>query len=123
MGFRLRVIDTERKFSRALSLDAIARPVPWGDIQAVVAAHGPPQCRDRKLNAALTVLLVIAMHLYTHLSLGHVLRQLAVGLRYIWPDARYVVAGDAAISYRRYQLGPRPLMALFRRVCRPMATP
>jgi len=122
MGFRLGVIDSERKFSSALSLDSLAHAVPMSEVQAVVAEYAPP-CRERKLNAALTIWLVIAMNLYTHLSIGHVLRKLASGLRYIWPDPDYVVAGDSAISYRRYQLSPRPLVALFHRVCRPIATP
>lgn len=123
MGFRLRVIDSESKFSKALSLEAMARPVPLSVIQAVVAEHGASESRERKLNASLTVLLVIAMSLYAHLSIGHVLRKLAAGLRYIWPDPDTVVAGDGAISYRRYQLGARPVVALFHRVCRPIATP
>jgi hypothetical protein len=33
------------------------------------------------------------------------------------------VAQASAFSYRRYQVGPRPLANLFHRVCQPMATP
>jgi hypothetical protein len=40
----------------------------------------------------------------------------------VWPDPEYAVAGASALSYRRYQLGARPLVALFQQVCQPLAT-
>jgi len=123
VGFRIREIEAESKFSSVLQLEAIVRAVPARDILAVLEAQGRQERRERKLNAYVTVLLVIAMNLYTQLSIGAVLRKIACGLRFIWPDPDYVVANDAAISYRRYQLGARPMVALFHRVCRPMATP
>jgi hypothetical protein len=51
------------------------------------------------------------------------MRKLARGLRIIWPDPSYRLPKASALAYRRYQLGARPLAALFRRLCRPMATP
>ena len=51
------------------------------------------------------------------------LGKLAQGLRLSWPDPEYPLPKDAAICYRRYQLGARPMVALFHRVCQPMATP
>jgi hypothetical protein len=63
------------------------------------------------------------MNLYARISIGEVLHKIAKGLRYIWPDPDCLVAQANAFSYRRYQLGPRPLVNLFHRVCRPMATP
>ncbi len=50
------------------------------------------------------------------------MRKLAQGLRYIWPDPEYALPGEPAMTYRRYQLGPRPLVALFKQSCRPIAT-
>jgi hypothetical protein len=123
MGFTLRAIETECKFCQAVSVEAVTRVVSTAAIEAVLAEHGPPGTRARKLTPALTVLLVIAMSLYTQLSLAHILRRLAAGLRYIWPGADNVLAGDAAISYRRHQLGVRPMRALFQRVCQPLAGP
>ena len=71
----------------------------------------------------MTVLVTIAMNLYARISMGAVLHKVAQGLRYIWPDPEYPVAQASAFSYRRYQVGPRPLVNLFHRVCQPMATP
>lgn len=123
MGFRIREVETEGKFSSHLSLEAISRVVPPDEIEAVLAEQGAKEARERKLNAFVTVLLVIAMNIFSHLSMAHVLKKIAQGLRYIWPDPGCKVAGKGAISYRRYQLGARPLVALFHRLCRPLATP
>ena len=79
----------ESKFSRELSLEAMARAVPLSTIKAVLAEQGVRGWRERKLNALLTVLLVIAMNLYTQLSIGHVMKKIAQGLRYVWPDPDY----------------------------------
>ena len=122
MGFRIREIEAESKFSSGLSLEAISRAVPPADVEAVLAEQGAREQRERKLNAFVTVLLVIAMNIFHHLSMAYVLKKLAQGLRYVYPDPDYKVAGKGAISYRRYQLGARPLAALFRRVCHPLAT-
>ena len=123
MGYRIREIEAESKFSSQLTLEAIGRPVPMEEIKAVLWEEGAQETRERKLNMAVVVLLVIAMNIYTHLSIGHVIRKMAQGLRFIWPNPDYRLPKDNAITYRRYQLGARPMVTLFHRVCRPMATP
>ena len=123
MGYRLRQIDAESKFSSALHLEAIGRAVPMAEIKAALQATGAQETRERKLNMISVMLLTIAMNIYTRLSIGAVMRKIARGLRFVWPDPDYAVPKDSAIAYRRYQLGARPMVALFHRVCRPMATP
>ena len=123
MGFKLREIEAESKFCRELTLDAITQAVPVAEVRAVLAEAGACEQRERKLNMLVTVLLTIAMNIDTGSSIGEVMRKIAQGLRYIWPDPEYRVANASAISQRRYQLGARPLVALFHRVCRPLATP
>jgi len=123
MGYRFRQLAAESKFCQALSLDAIGRAVPWSDIQAVLVAEQAQEQRERKLNQAVVVLMLIAMNLYTWLALGGVMRKVARGLRLVWADPEYPVPQASALSYRRYQLGARPLVALFHRVCHPLATP
>ncbi|MFN2254851.1 MAG: IS4 family transposase [Candidatus Promineifilaceae bacterium] len=123
MGYRLRQIAAESKFSSTLQLEAIGQAVPMSEIKAALQESGVQEVRERKLSMRVMMLLVIAMHIYTRLSLGEVLGQIARGLRFIWPHPDYAVPKDSAISYRRYQLGARPLVNLFHRVCRPLATP
>lgn len=78
--------------------------------------------RARQLTLELVVWALVAMNLYTTLSMGHVLHRLAPGLRYAWPAPDPAIPGASALSYRRYQRGVRPLACLFRRVCQPLTT-
>jgi hypothetical protein len=123
MGYSLRDVAAARKFSSALTVEALHRVIPPATIEAVLDATGARERRERKLTMAVVVWLLIAMNLYTHLALDRVLGKLARGLRYIWPDPEIALPTASAISYRRAQLGAGPLVALFRRVCRPLATP
>jgi hypothetical protein len=123
MGYTLRQFKAEDKFSQALTLEALSRAVPLADIKAVLLQEGVQVQRERKLNMVVTMFVVLAMNLYTHLAMGHVMRKLAHGLRFVWPDPTYSVPQASALTYRRYQLGVRPLAALFHRVCRPLAPP
>jgi hypothetical protein len=123
MGYRLREIAPDRSLCQELSLDALYFVVPLGTIESVLADTGTHAERERKLNMVAVVLLVIVMNLYTHRSIGHVMEKLIQGLRFIWPTDDLTAPTAAALSYRRYQLGARPLAQLFRRICRPLARP
>ena len=122
MPYKLREIAPESKFSRAFSFDLLQRIVPSECIQAILQQYGAREKRERKLNMVIIVWLLIAMNVYCDCSIGHVLRKLAQGLRYIWPDPEYPLPGEPAMTYRRYQLGPRPLVALFKHCYLPIAT-
>ena len=123
MGYTLRQVETERKFCQSLTVEALERAVPLETITSVLQQQGVQAQRERKLNMVVTVWVAIAMNLYAHLSIGQVIRKLVRGLRFVWPDATYRPPKANAFTYRRYQLGARPLAALFRQLCRPMATP
>lgn len=123
MSFRIRDLETECKFSRALTLDAIRQVIPLETIQTVLREHHALAVRERKLCMEAVVWLVISLHLFAQLSIGDVLEKIAHGLRLIWHDPDYPVPNDSALTYRRYQLGARPLVTLFHRVATPMALP
>lgn len=122
IGYKLREIEAESKFSQELSLVAIEHIVPQATIARVLAAEGRLTQRERKLNLLVTVLLVVMINIYTSDSMADVLEKMAQGLRYIWPDPDYLVPNASAITYRRYQVGARPLVALFHQVCQPLAS-
>ena len=122
MGFKIREIDTECKFSSALTVDALSRAIPPEAITRVLAQEAALEERERKLTMPVAVWLIIGLHLYTTLSIGAVLTKLARGLRFIWPDPTIRLPTDSALSYRRSQLGARPIVALFHQVCQPLAT-
>lgn len=123
MGFTIREIDAECKFSQSLTVAALARALPQHAIQAALAHHGITADRERKLTLVLTVWLIIALHLYPTVSIAGVLRKLARGLRFIWPDPTLRLPGESALAYRRAQVGARPIVTLFKEVCQPIATP
>jgi hypothetical protein len=122
MGFRLREIEAESKFVDEFSMDALGRVVSQETVKQALLDTGMSTPRKRKLTLEITVFIIIGMSLYSHLAIGKVFQRMAKGLRFIWPDSNYPVAKDNAISYRRKNLGGRPMAALFRRVCRPIAT-
>lgn len=122
MGYKVREIAAERKFSQELKLEVLEQVLPLEQIQAVLTSENRLEQRERKLNMVVTVLMLIVMHFYSNVSLGEAMRKVSKGLRYVWPDGEYEVAGASALSYRRYQLGARPLAALFHQVCQPLAT-
>jgi hypothetical protein len=122
MLFTLRNVAPQRTLCQQLSLDALERAVPLATIRQALHETGASTPRQRKLNLEAIVLLVIAMNLYAQDALGAVLQRITSGLRLLWPEPEPALPRDSALVYRRYQLGARPLAALFRRVCRPIAT-
>jgi len=123
MGYRLREVAEEDKFWQELDVQAVTRIVSMEDIQEAVTAENAQATRVRKLNMLMTVLVIICMNLYSHISIGHVMQKMSRGLRLVWPDPDYDIARDSAFSYRRYQMSPRVMARLFQKICRPIATP
>jgi hypothetical protein len=123
MGFRVREIEAESNFCRHLTLEALRPVIAPEAIRAVLAEQPFPAQRLRKLSLEATVWLVIAMNLFAQSSLGAVLAKITRGLRLLCLEAEDQLPRDSAITYRRYQLGVRPLVTLFRRLCRPMGLP
>ena len=123
MGFTIRQIEAECKFSSALTVEALSQAIPAEAITQVIAQEAVAEARHRRLTASLTVWLVIALHLFPSVAISGVLRKLARGLRLLWPDPEVPLPKDSALAYRRSQLGARPLVALFKHLCRPIATP
>jgi hypothetical protein len=90
-------------------------------IQAAATAAAVPSQRRRKLPNDVTLLLCIAMSLFTAHALDMVLHKMVHGLRLLWPDPDIPLATKSAISQARYRLGARPVVALFHQLCRPLA--
>ena len=119
--FILRHVDSGRKLCQQLSLDALDKAVPPAAIEQALQETRVRTKRERKLNLAGMILLVIAINLYAQDSIGFVWHRLCQGRRLLQNDPEDLPS-DSALVYRRYQLGVRPLAALFRRLCRPLAT-
>jgi Insertion element 4 transposase N-terminal/Transposase DDE domain len=122
MRFMIRQIDAQAKLPDEITLDALGAAVPHATVKAVVTALGVTEHRRRKLPAEVALLLSVAMNLFTQDSLDQVLVKVLKGLRFIWPDPTIVPASRGAVCQARYRLGAPPTVALFHRVCQPMAT-
>ena len=123
MGFKLRTIAEDTRFPDAVKLNALEQAIPQAVVEAVITDLGAAEQRTRKLPAVVTLLLCIAMGLFTNMALEQVLIKMVKGLRYIWPgDEDYQTANKSAICQARYRLGAQPVVELFHRVCTPLAT-
>lgn len=123
MGYKIREIDTERQFCEQVTVDVIYQVVGLDVIQQVIVDQQVQEQRKRQLPARVTVLLCLAMNLMTELSLRFVLIRLVRGTRLLSDLGIGQLATKGAISQARYRLGAKPLETLFKRVCRPIATP
>src|SRR5438552_8651592 len=105
-------------------LEALARYVPPEQIDAALrGTSGRRKRRVRKIPAAATVWLVIAIALWGELDVPSLWRQVVGTLASLWR----VVAGIkppcmSALSQARARLGPRPLRWLFRATAAAAAT-
>jgi hypothetical protein len=105
-----------------LALEALGQLPPPPVIAAALAREGAGGRRERKLPAAVTLPLCLAMHLFAQEALPAVFRRLVGGLRWLWPDRDDLTVSKSGISQARYRLGARPLVALFHQVCHPLAS-
>lgn len=122
MSFMVRTWAQRAKFTDVLALEALEQVLPHALIQAAADLADRPTQRRRKLPADVTLLLCVAMSLWAHEALEVVLATMVHGLRLFWRDPDIVLAHKSAISQARYRLGARPVVALFHRLCQPLAT-
>lgn len=101
-----------------LSAGILGPLLPPAALDAALATAPRPR-RCRKLPARVMLLFCVLMNLYADEALPHVLRRVAG----YWGVGDAVEATAGALCQARYRLGARPVVALFRRLCRPLATP
>lgn len=123
MGYRIRQIEPDTKFTEGMSLEVITRVVSLETIQEVLAECGVAGQRERRLPGWLTVLFCIGMNLLSELSMTGVMEHLMRGTRLIHPSDEEEAPCASAYSQARARLGARVMARLFRAVCRPLARP
>ena len=116
-------MTAERNVCQDLTLEALHRAVPRETIPAVLLQTETQVPRVRALTAQLPIGVLIAMNLSTPRALGHVLRKVAYGLRFSWPDPPYRVPGASACVYRGSHRGAPPLVVLDERLAHLLVTP
>ncbi len=123
MGYRIRQIEPETKFTEMLSIETITRVVPMATIEATLGECGVEGQRNRRLPGWLTVLFCIGMNLLSELSMTGVMKHLMRGTRLIHPSDEEGAPTSGAYSQARARLGTKVMERLFKAVCRPLATP
>src|SRR5438034_590633 len=123
MPFSVRHFAEDDKLCHHMTLDVLQDLFPLAVVEQVLTDCHAWEKRERALNMVTILYLVIALTLFPRLTVAGVLRRLASGARFLWPDPSVAVPTDGAICQRRQQLGVTPVRQLFRRCCRPQATP
>lgn len=120
----LRQIRATVHWAREITLDVLCERISSTRIVSVLGRLGVSERRVRKLTMELIVLLCIGMNLFTEEAIDDVLQKLIAGQRFLTlADEKQMGSGASAISQRRQQLGVAPMVALYREVCQPLATP
>lgn len=122
MGYRIRHIEPDTKFSEEMSVEVITRVIPLATIQNLLAECGVEGQRARRLPGWLTVLFCIGMNLLSELSMTGVMEHLMRGTRLIHPSDEEEAPCASAYSQARARLGASVMARLFKAVCRPLAT-
>jgi hypothetical protein len=123
MALRIRRIGLDDTPSAQLSLQALARVLRPTIVSEVIDRCAAREKRARKLPASAVLLLCVAMNLYSSECLTHVFFRLAGRMRWLLADPNALRVSKGALWQARYRLGARALVELFRRVCKPLATP
>lgn len=123
MPLRIRRISPDTTPSTQLSLETLARVLQPTIVAEVIDQCAAREQRTRKLPATAVLLLCIAMNLYSTDCLTHVFFRLVSGMRWLLVDPDALRVSKGALCQARYRLGARPVVELFRRVCKPLATP
>jgi len=105
-------------------LEALHLAIPDTAIDAAIAQTGTAELRCRLLPTRLVVALVLALGLWARDAARQVLASLidSANERRL-RSAVLRTASKGAITRARQRVGPRPLIALFRTLARPIATP
>src|SRR5882762_5247161 len=122
MQLRIRQIGVDSAPSDVTRLEALERAVPMDLVEEVLTQHHCHEQRCRKLSMSQVVYLVIAMNLFARERLALVLERLLHTWQWLFAPEEVRTPSDSAIHQRRDQLGVAAMVALFHRVCRPLAT-
>ncbi|MEG5199591.1 transposase domain-containing protein, partial [Microcoleus sp. A6-C5] len=104
---------------------ALETAIPSETIKQAIGQTHSQQQRQRKLPSELVISLVIAMSLWSSVSMRTVLKNLVNGLSMKWIQLGeyWQVPSSSSISEARQRVGCRVMTQLFERVVHPMASP
>lgn len=123
MQIEIRKNGVDSAPSDVTRLQALERAVPVEVVDEILEQFHCKEKRCRKMAMRQVVYLILAMNLFARERLALVLERILHTWRWFFAEDEVASPTDSAIHQRRDQLGVGPLIALFHRVCRPLATP
>lgn len=123
MAYSLRHLDLDDKMCQHVRLHVFEHIYPFERISEQLSLHHACEECERVLNMLAVIHLLLAAALWTRLALPRVLERLVRPLHVLGLPLRAMQGKGSAITYRRQQLGIKPIQGLFARWCRPMCTP
>ncbi|MBV9709354.1 MAG: IS4 family transposase [Ktedonobacteraceae bacterium] len=122
MPLSLRQISQDDKLVQQTLLYVFDHLYPVSLISQILEKTHAWEQRERETNMVQMCYLIMALHLFPRLNQRGVLREMASGVRGIWPRESFQVPVTSAISTRRKQLPVLVMRRLFEEVCHPIAT-
>ena len=116
MPFSVRQIAQDDKLCHQVNLEVLQEVYPRETVEQVLSDCHAWEKREKALSMVAIVYLVIALTLFPRLTVGGVLRRLASGARFLWPDPNEAVATEGAICQRRLWPHAESLSAIARPV-------
>ena len=101
MRYKIRGFSDAVKLTDQSFLEVLSSGLPAAEIESVVDLLGLARARQRKLSAAMGIILAIAMSLWARQSLSRVLYKLIKVYRFLLPGVPPVAASKGAISQLR----------------------
>jgi hypothetical protein len=124
VGLSLDPLAGQRHLAGHALLDALRLAIPDSAIDEAIDRTDGREQRCRSLPARLVVSLVIALSVWSRDAARQVLANLVDGSRERQSrSALYRLPAKSSITEARQRLGPQPLIALFRKLAKPIATP
>ena len=123
MGYRIRELTEAREFCENVRVAVSNVIIRMPGLEGVLKDSAAGEQRVRKLPAGLTLVMCLAMHVCSALSLQDVWVRWVRGSRWLSGVGIEVRVANSAISSARARLGEAPLAALFEPVCQPIAEP
>lgn len=123
MSVSIRQVTLSSQVSEHVALEAVGQVLTRDVVEAAIERTAAREERTRKLPAGLMLVFSVALNLFAADSVSSAFGRLVRGLRWSGIDPTALRVTKGALCQARYRLGARPVVALFRQVCRPLATP
>ena len=123
MPFTIAQFPSQDKLCKTFSLPVLERIYPRAMVDELIETFHSKPTRARKLTLTLVVYVLICWSLFLNTTLGGVYADLCSQERYLGEQDPEELPRSGAWVYRRKQIGVDVLREIFKRTCKPLASP